>query len=223
MRIDENLMKVKQELPDQVSLVAVSKTKPNDLILEAYAAGQRIFGENKIQEMCDKHQELPKDIQWHMIGHVQRNKVKYMAAFVSLIHAVDSMRLLKEINKQAKNNNRVIDCLLQVYIASEQTKFGLDKQELLDILGSQEFKEFKNIRIKGLMGMASFTTDKQQIENEFTELNQIYNLIKQDYSGLENIDLDTLSMGMSNDYKIAIDCGSTMVRIGSSIFGDRNY
>lgn len=223
MRIKENLIKIKQDLPTNVELVAVSKTKPNDLILEAYQAGQRIFGENKIQEMTDKYQDLPKDIQWHMIGHVQRNKVKYMASFVSLIHGVDSMRLLKEINKQAKNNDRVIDCLLQVFIASEDTKFGLDQQELFALLESPEFKELKNIQIKGLMGMASFTSDTDQIKKEFTFLNDLFQKVKQDFNDLENVNLDTLSMGMSNDYQLAISCGSTMVRIGSSIFGNRNY
>ncbi len=223
MSVVENLIKIKQELPQDVTLVAVSKTKPNELILEAYQSGQRIFGENKIQEMSQKYQDLPKDIQWHMIGHVQRNKVKYIANYVSLIHGVDSFRLLKEINKQAKANNRVISCLLQVFIAREDTKFGLDKQELLDILNSQEFKDLKNIQIKGLMGMASFTSDTNQVKKEFEFLKNLYDQVKSQIPTSDTINLDTLSMGMSNDYHLAIECGSNMVRIGSSIFGNRNY
>lgn len=223
MSVVENLIKIKQELPQDVTLVAVSKTKPNELILEAYQSGQRIFGENKIQEMSQKYQDLPKDIQWHMIGHVQRNKVKYIANYVSLIHGVDSFRLLKEINKQAKANNRVISCLLQVFIAREDTKFGLDKQELLDILNSQEFKDLRNIQIKGLMGMASFTSDTNQVKKEFEFLKNLYDQVKSQIPTSDTINLDTLSMGMSNDYHLAIECGSNMVRIGSSIFGNRNY
>lgn len=223
MSVVENLIRIKQELPQDVTLVAVSKTKPNELILEAYQSGQRIFGENKIQEMSQKYQDLPKDIQWHMIGHVQRNKVKYIANYVSLIHGVDSFRLLKEINKQAKANNRVISCLLQVFIAREDTKFGLDKQELLDILNSQEFKDLKNIQIKGLMGMASFTSDTNQVKKEFEFLKNLYDQVKSQIPTSDTINLDTLSMGMSNDYHLAIECGSNMVRIGSSIFGNRNY
>ncbi|MHC5309228.1 YggS family pyridoxal phosphate-dependent enzyme [Myroides sp. LJL116] len=223
MNVVENLNKIKSELPQNVTLVAVSKTKPNELILEAYQGGQRIFGENKIQEMTQKYEDLPKDIQWHMIGHVQRNKVKYMASFVSLIHGVDSFRLLKEINKQAKANNRVIPCLLQMFIASEDTKFGLDKAELFEILDSQEFKEMENIQIKGLMGMASFTQDTAQVRKEFENLHTIFEQTKEQYTNQHNISLDTLSMGMSNDFALAIECGSNMVRIGSSIFGNRNY
>lgn len=223
MNVVENLNKIKSELPQNVTLVAVSKTKPNELILEAYQGGQRIFGENKIQEMTQKYEDLPKDIQWHMIGHVQRNKVKYMASFVSLIHGVDSFRLLKEINKQAKANNRVIPCLLQIFIASEDTKFGLDKEELFEILDSQEFKEMENIQIKGLMGMASFTQDSAQVKREFENLHTIFEQAKAHYNHQGNVVLDTLSMGMSNDFALAIECGSNMVRIGSSIFGNRNY
>ena len=184
--------------------------------MEAYKAGQRIFGENKIQEMADKWEQMPKDIQWHMIGHVQTNKVKYMAPFVSLVHGVDSFKLLKEINKQAAKNNRVIDCLLQVFIAEEETKFGLDEKELNEILISEEFKELKNIKIVGLMGMATFTDNQNQIEKEFKNLKAIF-----DKLNTKNYQLNTLSMGMSGDYKLAISCGSTMVRIGSSIFGGR--
>ncbi|MDM1408872.1 YggS family pyridoxal phosphate-dependent enzyme [Myroides sp. DF42-4-2] len=221
--IAENLKRIKADLPTQVSLVAVSKTKPNAAILEAYEAGQRIFGENKIQEMTDKYDALPKDIEWHMIGHVQRNKVKYMAPFVALIHAVDSLRLLVEINKQAERNNRVIPCLLQLFIADEETKFGLDESELMELLNSEEFKTLNHIKIQGLMGMATFTDNQDQIRQEFSTLHAIFEKVKTSYNHLPNVACDTLSMGMSNDYPIAIDCGSTLIRIGSTIFGERNY
>ena len=221
MKIKQNLNNIKSQLPAHVTLVAVSKTKPVADLMEAYNAGQRIFGENKIQEMTDKWEVMPKDIEWHMIGHVQTNKVKYMAPYVSLIHGVDSLKLLQEINKQADKNNRVIDCLLQVYIAEEESKFGLDEQELDEILNEiQHNKEnYKNIRIVGLMGMATFTENQNQIEKEFKHLKTIFDK----YSQLEtsNLKLETLSMGMSGDYQLAISCGSTMVRIGSSIFGSR--
>ena len=221
MSIQQNLNNIKSQLPAHVTLVAVSKTKPVADLMEAYNAGQRIFGENKIQEMTDKWEVMPKDIEWHMIGHVQTNKVKYMAPYVSLIHGVDSLKLLQEINKQADKNNRVIDCLLQVYIAEEESKFGLDEQELDEILNEiQHNKEnYKNIRIVGLMGMATFTENQNQIEKEFKHLKTIFDK----YSQLEtsNLKLETLSMGMSGDYQLAISCGSTMVRIGSSIFGSR--
>ena len=218
MSITQNLNNIKSQLPANVTLVAVSKTKPVANLMEAYTAGQRIFGENKIQEMAEKWEQMPKDIQWHMIGHVQTNKVKYMAPFVSLVHGVDSFKLLKEINKQAAKNNRVIDCLLQVFIAEEETKFGLDEDELNEILKQvQNDKEsYKNIRIVGLMGMATFTENQTQIEKEFKNLKAIF-----DKLNIENYQLNTLSMGMSGDYKLAISCGSTMVRIGSSIFGGR--
>lgn len=219
MSIALNLNTIKSTLPEHVTLVAVSKTKPVSDLIQAYEAGQRIFGENKIQEMTDKWEEMPKDIQWHMIGHVQSNKVKFMAPFVNLIHGVDSLKLLHEINKQALKNNRVIDCLLQIYIAEEESKFGLDENELNELLSSSEFKEMKNIRILGLMGMATFTEDQNQIKKEFTHLKSIFDSIQtiQD----ENLQLNTISMGMSGDYQLAIECGSTMVRIGSSIFGGR--
>jgi len=218
MSIGENLEKVKASLPPKVTLVAVSKTKPVSDVLETYDAGQRVFGENKIQEMTQKWEVLPKDIQWHMIGHVQRNKVKYMAEFVSLVHAVDSFRLLKEIDKQAKKHNRIIDCLLQMHIAEEDTKFGLNESELNEIIASEEFKKLKNIKVAGLMGMATFTNDLEQVRREFRLLKTIYNSLEKD-----NENLSILSMGMSGDYQIAIEEGSTMVRIGSSIFGARNY
>jgi pyridoxal phosphate enzyme (YggS family) len=216
MSITTNLEKIKTSLPDSVTLVAVSKTKPIADLIEAYQVGQRIFGENKIQEMTQKWEELPKDIQWHMIGHVQTNKVKYMAEYVHLIHGVDSFKLLKEINKQAKKNDRTIACLLQIHIAEEDTKFGLDKEELFAILDSEAFKILNNITIKGLMGMATFTENEKQVRREFKTLNSLYKLAKEKLEGF-----DTLSMGMSGDYQMAIEEGSTMVRIGSSIFGSR--
>ena len=220
MSIQTNLLNIKATLPKQVTLVAVSKTKPVSDLMEAYEAGQRIFGENKIQEMTEKWEQMPKDIQWHMIGHVQTNKVKFMAPFVSLIHGVDSLKLLQEINKQAKKNNRTIDCLLQIYIAEEETKFGLDEEELTSLLTSNEFQELKNIQIVGLMGMATFTENQDQIKKEFLFLKSIFD--KNQSLNTKNCKLQTLSMGMSGDYKLAIECGSTMVRIGSSIFGTRN-
>ena len=219
MSIQTNLLNIKATLPKQVTLVAVSKTKPVSDLMEAYEAGQRIFGENKIQEMTEKWEQMPKDIQWHMIGHVQTNKVKFMAPFVSLIHGVDSLKLLQEINKQALKNNRIIDCLLQIYIAEEETKFGLDEEELTSLLTSNEFQELKNIQIVGLMGMATFTANKDQIKKEFLHLKSIFDTNKNLKSEICN--LNTLSMGMSGDYQLAIECGSTMVRIGSSIFGGR--
>ena len=219
MSIKNNLLNIKATLPEQVTLVAVSKTKPVSDLMEAYEAGQRIFGENKIQEMSEKWEQMPKDIQWHMIGHVQTNKVKFMAPFVSLIHGVDSLKLLQEINKQALKNNRIIDCLLQIYIAEEETKFGLDEEELASLLSSSEFQEMKNIRIVGLMGMATFTDNKDQIKKEFLHLKTIFDTTKE--LKTENCQLENISMGMSGDYQLAIECGSTMVRIGSSIFGGR--
>mgnify|MGYP003666340875 CR=1 FL=1 len=215
--IAENLKKIKSELSEQISLIAVSKTKPVSQILEAYEAGHRDFGENKAQEMTEKWEEMPKDIQWHMIGHLQRNKVKYIAPYVHLIHAVDSLKLLKEINKQAQKNNRIINCLLQVYIAKEETKFGFDPEEITQLLESEEFKNLKHIRIKGLMGMATFTKNTAQIEKEFQFLKSFFDQLKNKYGMTE------LSTGMSGDYPLALQYGSTMVRIGSAIFGERNY
>ena len=219
MSISENILKIKSKLPEGVSLVAVSKTKPISDLLEAYNVGQRIFGENKIQEMASKYNEMPKDIAWHMIGHIQRNKVKYMAPFVSLIHGVDSLRLLTEINKQALKNNRIIDCLLQVKIAAEENKFGLSENEVLNLLGSEEIKTFQNIKIVGLMGMATFTNNQEQLQKEFEILKFIFDNLTHLKS--TNYNLKTLSMGMSDDYPIAIKNGSTMIRVGSSIFGKR--
>jgi pyridoxal phosphate enzyme (YggS family) len=226
MSIKENLLQIKSQLPNQVTLVAVSKTKPVADLMEAYNAGQRIFGENKIQEMTDKWQEMPKDIQWHMIGHVQTNKVKFMAEYVSLIHGVDSLKLLQEINKQAQKHNRVIDCLLQIYIAEEESKFGLHEIELDEILKQvqNDNSDLKNIRIVGLMGMATFTDNQTQIKKEFQNLKTIFDKINADSISTDAINrVSILSMGMSGDYKLAIECGSTMVRIGSSIFGNRTY
>ncbi|MCB9359845.1 MAG: YggS family pyridoxal phosphate-dependent enzyme [Flavobacteriales bacterium] len=218
MSITRNILQIKSTLPQNVTLVAVSKTKPNEAILEAYNVGQRIFGENKVQELTEKYDSLPKDIEWHMIGHLQTNKVKYIAPFVSLIHGVDSFKLLQEINKRAAQNNRSINCLLQVHIAEEETKFGFNEAEVIDLLVSTEFKSLQNISIVGLMGMATFTDDENQIRKEFTSLKQLFDKLQ-----TSNFKLQTLSMGMSGDYQLAIECGSTMVRVGSSIFGNRNY
>lgn len=221
MSIKHNLDTIKQTLPDHVTLVAVSKTKPVSDLMEAYNAGQRIFGENKIQEMADKYQEMPKDIKWHMIGHVQRNKVKYMAEFVDLIHGVDSLKLLKEINKQALKHDRIINCLLQIKIAEEDSKFGMRIKDAEELLLSETVSELKNINIVGLMGMATFTDNKDQIKEEFLRLKSAFEDLKT--TKTSNCNLQTISMGMSGDYKLAIECGSTMVRVGSSIFGERNY
>jgi len=213
MPIASNLKAIQISLPKEVTLVAVSKTKPNTDILEAYHAGQRIFGENKAQELALKAEELPKDISWHMIGHLQTNKVKFIAPFTSLIHGVDSIKLLKEINKRAAQNNRTIDCLLQVHIATESTKFGFLLTEIGQVI--TESKTFENIRIVGLMGMATFTDDTQQITQEFSSLKTVFDTVK-------NKHITTLSMGMSGDYQLAIEQGSSMVRVGSAIFGHRN-
>ena len=221
MSIKHNLDTIKQSLPKHVTLVAVSKTKPVSDLMEAYNAGQRIFGENKIQEMADKYQEMPKDIKWHMIGHVQRNKVKYMAEFVDLIHGVDSVRLLEEINKQALKHDRIINCLLQIKIAEEDSKFGMRIKDAEELLLSETVSELKNINIVGLMGMATFTDNKDQIKEEFLRLKSAFEDLKTIKTS--NCNLQTISMGMSGDYKLAIECGSTMVRVGSSIFGARNY
>ena len=220
MSIQDNLLKIKSQLPENVTLVAVSKTKPVEDLMEAYHAGQRIFGENKIQEMTEKWQQMPKDIEWHMIGHVQSNKVKYMVPYVKLIHGVDSLKLLKEINRQAVRWRKSINCLLQIHIAEEETKFGLDEKELEELLNSDEFKEMKNINVIGLMGMATFTDNEEQIKKEFQYLKTIFDKVSK--LKTYNCQLNTLSMGMSGDYQLAIECGSTMVRIGSTIFGNRN-
>jgi pyridoxal phosphate enzyme (YggS family) len=221
MSIQQNLNQIKSTLPEHVTLVAVSKTKPVSQIMEAYSSGHRIFGENKIQEMTEKFEAMPKDIDWHMIGHVQTNKIKYMANFVSLIHGVDSFKLLKEINKQALKNNRIINCLLQIKIADEDSKFGMSATDASKIIQSKEFSELKNVCVVGVMGMATFTEDQKQIEREFKLLKSTFDELKAIQT--ENCKLQTISMGMSGDYPLAIECGSTMVRVGSSIFGERNY
>jgi len=219
MSIQQSLNNIKSTLPEHVTLVAVSKTKPVSDLMEAYTAGQRIFGENKIQEMTEKWEVMPKDIEWHMIGHVQSNKVKYMIPYVKLIHGVDSLKLLKEINRLAVKWRKHVNVLLQVYIAEEETKFGLDEKELEEILQSEEVAQMTNITITGLMGMASFTDDKEQIKKEFLHLKSLFDKYKE--LKTENCNLNTLSMGMSGDYQLAIACGSTMIRVGSSIFGGR--
>ena len=218
--IAENIRSVKSELPESTALIAVSKTKPAEAIQEAYAAGQRAFGENKVQEMAEKAEMLPKDIEWHLIGHLQTNKVKYIAPFVHLIHSVDSLKLLEEVNKQAAKNNRVINCLLQMHIAEEETKFGMDFNEAEELLQSREFIEMQNVSVTGLMGMASFTENKEQVANEFRNLHNIFSILKSHYFKF-NPEFKEISMGMSGDYKIAIEEGSTMIRVGSSIFGGR--
>ncbi len=220
--IAESLQKIWKELkPFKASLVAVSKTKPNEDLQEAYDAGNRIFGENKVQELVSKAESLPKDIEWHMIGHLQRNKVKYIAPFVHLIHAVDSLRLLKEINKQAAKNNRIIECLLQVHIAQEEAKFGFDTHEVIDLTSNPEAIALENIKVIGLMGMATNTTNKEQIGLEFKGLKELFDKLG-NTSHPSNMEIKELSIGMSGDYKLALKEGSTMVRIGSSIFGLRN-
>ncbi|WP_298899039.1 YggS family pyridoxal phosphate-dependent enzyme [uncultured Psychroserpens sp.] len=218
MSIQDNLNKINSQLPEQITLVAVSKTKPVSDLMEAYNAGQRIFGENKIQEMVEKHEQMPNDIEWHMIGHVQRNKVKYMAEFVHLIHGIDSLKLLKEVDKQAKKYDRIINCLLQIKIAEEDSKFGMSLSDAKELLTSEEFSQLNNVNISGVMGMATFTTNNSQIEQEFKRLKTTFDELK---SILHSIEI--ISMGMSGDYQLAIDCGSTMIRVGSSIFGSRNY
>ena len=220
--IKENLNIVKATVPTNVTLIAVSKTKPVSDLQEAYDAGQRIFGENKALEMRDKHQALPADIQWHFIGHLQTNKIKYIAPFVTLIHAIDSLPLLEAVNKEAAKNNRVIDCLLQFHIAKEETKFGLDIEEAKSLLESESFKNLKNINICGVMGMATFTDNAAQVRNEFKNLKNIFETLKENYFK-EKVSFKEISMGMSDDYPIAIEEGATMVRVGSKIFGARNY
>lgn len=221
MSIKENLDFYKKHLPETVELVAVSKTKPNSLIVEAYETGQRIFGENKVQDLAAKQPELPQDIKWHFIGHLQRNKVKFIAPFVDTIHAIDSLRLLKEVNKQAENNNRTINCLLQFHIAEEEAKFGLDLSEANELLKSDDFKNCENINVVGLMGMATYTENTDQVRKEFRILKSYFDKLKIEFFS-QNEHFKEISMGMSGDYKIAIEEGSTMIRIGTGIFGSRN-
>ena len=220
--IKENLNIVRATVPSNVTLIAVSKTKPVSDLQEAYDAGQRIFGENKALEMRDKHQTLPSDIQWHFIGHLQTNKIKYIVPFVTLIHAIDSLSLLEAVNKEAAKNDRIIDCLLQFHIAQEETKFGLDIEEAKSLLESESFKNLKNINICGVMGMATFTDNAAQVRNEFKNLKNIFETLKENYFKANDSFRD-ISMGMSDDYPTAIAAGSTMVRIGSTIFGERDY
>lgn len=222
MSVTENIDKVKAELPQYVQLVAVSKTKPAELILEAYNHGQRTFGENKVQEMARKYEELPKDIEWHFIGHLQSNKIKYIAPFVRMIHGVDSFKLLKAIDTEAKKNGRIIPCLLQFHIAEEETKFGLSMEEAVEMLNSEEYKLLDHIHVSGVMGMATYTDDESQIRKEFACLKTYFERLKSEYF-IGDVDFKDISMGMSGDYLIAVGEGSTMVRIGSTIFGERNY
>ncbi|MGQ8338882.1 YggS family pyridoxal phosphate-dependent enzyme [Sunxiuqinia sp. A32] len=222
MDIAENINQLQQELAAGVRMVAVSKTKPNEDILDAYQAGQRIFGENKVQELSRKADELPKDIEWHFIGHLQTNKVKYIAPFVSLLHGVDSLKLLKVINKEGIKNNRTINCLLQFHIAEEETKFGLDKEEAVEIFESDDFAELTHVKVCGVMGMATYTEDENQIRKEFRNLKNIFEELKNDYFATDDSFCE-ISMGMSGDYNIAMEEGSTMIRVGSLIFGERNY
>ena len=222
MSISTNIQSIRTHIPAHVRLVCVSKFNPNESIEEAYASGERIFGESKVQELCSKYETLPKDIFWHFIGHLQSNKIKFIVPFVSLIHGVDSYRLLTEINKQAEKQGKTIDCLLQVHIAKEETKFGFSPDELLETLASGEWKMLKNVHICGLMGMATFTDNRDQIRSEFKTLKTIFNKVKDEFFSSTNSFIE-LSMGMSDDYQIAIEEGSTLVRVGSSIFGNRNY
>jgi pyridoxal phosphate enzyme (YggS family) len=218
--VSEKIITFKKSIPNNVTLVAVSKTKPIEAILDAYEIGQRIFGENKVQELVSKYESLPKDIEWHLIGHLQTNKVKFIAPFVQLIHAVDSVRLLKEINKEAKRNNRIINCLLQFHVAKESTKYGFSIDEVTELLTSTEFHEFKHISICGIMGMATFTNDKACINLEFQTLHTYFNTLKNVFFSHQET-FKELSMGMSDDFQLAIENGSTMIRIGSTLFGNR--
>jgi pyridoxal phosphate enzyme (YggS family) len=222
MGISDNIKAALAEIPPHIKLVAISKTKPAEMIMEAYHAGQKIFGENKVQELCAKYEQLPRDIEWHMVGHLQTNKIKYIAHFVHLIHSVDSMGLLMEINKQGEKHKRKINCLLQVHIAKEETKFGFSEEELIQLIHSDALSLLKNVSICGLMGMATFTDDTNQIRNEFRQLYNTYESLKK-LKFLNHPEFKDISMGMSSDYLIAIEEGSTIVRIGSKIFGERNY
>lgn len=223
MAIADNLTAIRADIPEHVELVAVSKTHPVELIMEAYNEGQRAFGENKVQELTTKAPEMPDDIQWHLIGHLQTNKVKYIIEIVHLIHSVDSFKLLREIEKRAKNKNRVVNCLLQLHIAEESSKFGLDEDELFEIITSEEFSGMEHVKVKGLMGMATFTDDESQVKREFEGLKAVFGRAMAEVPASGNWTPEILSMGMSGDYKLAIECGSNMVRVGSAIFGARNY
>lgn len=222
MSIQQNIAEIRKHIPKHVRLVCVSKFNPNEAIEEAYTVGERIFGESKVQEMCEKYETLPKDISWHFIGHLQTNKIKYIVPFVSLIHGVDSYKLLTEINKQASKAKQRVHCLLQIHIAQEETKFGFSAEELQETLEAGEWKNLKNIIICGLMGMATFTNDHEQVQKEFRSLKILFDQVKSLYFATEPT-FSELSMGMSDDYQLAIEEGSTLVRIGSSIFGSRQY
>lgn len=222
MDIVENIEKIKSSLPEGVKLVAVSKTKPNEMILDAYNSGHRIFGENKAQELIRKQEELPGDIEWHFIGHLQSNKAKYIAPFVSMVHGIDSYKILKTINKEARKNDRVIPCLLQFHIAEEQSKFGLTEEDAREIMESEAYKNMKNISIVGVMGMATFTDDTEKVRKEFRKLKSIFGNLKEKYFA-DQPGFKEISMGMSDDYQLAVEEGSTIVRVGSKIFGERNY
>jgi len=222
MDIAANIASIYNEISDKVRLVAVSKTKPNEDILTAYYSGHKIFGENKVQELVQKYEELPKDIEWHFIGHLQTNKVKYLVPFVALIHGVDSLKLLRTINKEAKKNNRIQSCLLQFHIADESTKFGFSLEEAREMLESDEYKALNNVEICGVMGMATYTENKDQIRNEFKSLVAIFRILKNEYFSASE-KFSEISMGMSDDYPIALEEGSTIIRVGSKIFGERNY
>ena len=216
--VNKNILKIISDIPENVKLVAISKTKPAEDIMMAYGTGQRLFGENKIQEMSAKYEDLPKDIKWHMVGHVQSNKIKYMAPYVDLIHGIDSLKSIKILNKEGVKNNRILNCLLQLKISKEESKFGLGQKQFKEIIYSDEYKEMKNVKIKGLMAMASNTNENSIIRSEFVHAKKIFDEINNG-----DISFEILSMGMSNDYKIAIECGSNMIRLGSLIFGERNY
>jgi PLP dependent protein len=222
MSIAANISEFRKKLPASCTLIAVSKTQPVERLEEAYVAGQRVFGENKVQEIAPKYEALPKDIQWHMIGHLQSNKVKYIAPFVSLIHSVDSVKLLQEINRQAEKNSRVISCLLQVHIAKEETKFGFSESEITDLLDSDIKETLKNVNVIGLMGMATFTDNKDHVRSEFKGLKSLFDKLRS-RSLPDNFSMQELSMGMSGDYEVALEEGSTMIRVGTAIFGNRNY
>jgi len=222
MNIASNIQSVRLHIPPSVKLVCVSKFHSNETILEAYNAGERIFGESKVQELCRKQEALPKDISWHFVGHLQTNKVKFLVPFVDLVHGVDSLKLLTEINKQAEKINRKVNCLLQIHIAQEDTKFGFDEQEIIAMLNCEGWKNLKNITIRGLMGMATFTDNAEQVRQEFRHLKKFFDKIKTDFF-TNDADFSELSMGMSDDYQIAINEGSTIVRLGTTIFGSREY
>ena len=216
--VNKNIIRIISDIPENVRLVAISKTKSAEDIMMAYETGQRVFGENKIQEMSAKYEDLPKDIKWHMVGHVQSNKIKYMAPYVDLIHGIDSLKSIKILNKEGAKNNRILNCLLQLKISKEESKFGLGEKQFKEIIYSDEYKEMKNVKIKGLMAMASNTNAKSIIRSEFVHAKKIFDEINN-----RDKSFKILSMGMSNDYKIAIECGSNMIRLGSLIFGERNY